>query len=76
MQIVVREFIGKTIIGSVLMKYLSFINPESILKDPQNIIERRMKQFLHEIVSLNQVSASQFDTAFQEFSQFVNDTNY
>ena len=58
------------------MKYLSFINPESILKDPQNIIERRMKQFLHEIVSLNQVSASQFDTAFQEFSQFVNDTNY
>lgn len=56
------------------IKSLKLKDQTSTENDPPDAIEKRMKQFRHVLLSPNQISTSQYDTAFQEFPQFVNDT--
>ena len=62
------------------IKNLQLKDQTSTENDPPDATEKRMNQFHHVMLSPNQISESQYGTAFQVFSQFVNDiirsTNY
>ena len=51
------------------IKNLKLKDQTSTENDPPDAIEKRVKQFHHVMLS-----TSQYDTAFQEFPHFVNDT--
>ena len=56
------------------IKNLKLKDQTSTENDPPDATEKRIKQFHNVMLSANQIFTSQYDTAFQEFPQFVNDT--
>ena len=69
----------RVLVGSTLTWLGSCANPENTLKDPQGFTEEKkkekekekMKQILHKMISINQISTSQWNIVCQEFSQSV-----